>query len=235
MVRGLREGGAPWLLQADDRAAILKAATPDLAARFATEAAALRLATAAGVPVPAVLGYDDGTRMLLQRLPGTSRIPCEPDGERLRALGAAAARLHTVSSEPTDALPVRDRPIADMDFAGIRREHGASRLLLDAEEIVVGARPAVEQAAFVHGDLWHGNTMWDGDVNRRSVTIMYAGARAASWTSSSTPPSPSSAARGKISSSRPMTSPRLVTGMITRWSSPSPGTRRGSCVRSTVS
>jgi aminoglycoside phosphotransferase len=164
VVRGLHEGGAPWLLQAGDRAVILKAGTPDLAARFATEAAALRLAAAAGVPVPVVLGYADGTRMLLQRLPGTSRIPCEPDGKRLRALGAAAARLRTVSSEPTDALPVRDRPIADMDFAGIRREHGASRLLLDAEEIVAGARPAGEQAAFVHGDLWHGNTIWDGDV-----------------------------------------------------------------------
>jgi aminoglycoside phosphotransferase (APT) family kinase protein len=164
VVCGLREGGAPWLLQAGDRTAILKAGTPDQAAQFATEAAALRLAAAAGVPVPALLGCDDGTRMLLERLPGTSHIPREPDGKRLRGLGAAAARIHAVSSEPTDALPVRDRPIADVDFAGIRREHGASRLLLDAEEIVAGARPADERAGFVHGDLWHGNTIWDGDV-----------------------------------------------------------------------
>ena len=37
VVRGLREGGAPWLLQAGDRAAILKDGTPDQAAQFATE------------------------------------------------------------------------------------------------------------------------------------------------------------------------------------------------------
>jgi aminoglycoside phosphotransferase (APT) family kinase protein len=163
VVRGLREGGAPWLLQAGDRIAVLKAAT-DMAAQFATEVAALRRAAAAGLPVPAVLGYDDDGLVLLAGLPGTSHIPREPEGPRLRAIGAAAARIHTVVFEPTDVLPERDRPIADMDFAAIRRKHGASRLLLDAEETVAANRPAGERVAFVHGDLWHGNTMWDGNV-----------------------------------------------------------------------
>lgn len=164
VVRGLREGGTPWLLRAGDRAAVLKDGRPGHASLFATEAAALRFAAAAGLPVAAVLGYDGGTRMLLECLPGTSQISCEPDGQRLRALGAAAARIHASALEPAGELPVRDRPIADVDFAGMRREHGASRLLLDAEEIVACARPAGERAGFVHGDLWQGNTMWSGNV-----------------------------------------------------------------------
>jgi aminoglycoside phosphotransferase (APT) family kinase protein len=179
VVRGLREGGTPWLLRAGDRAAILKDGRPGQAAQFATEAAALRLAAAAGFPVAAVLGYDGGTRMLLECLPGTSQVPPEPDGQRLRALGAAAARIHTVGFEPTNELPVRDRPIADVDFAGIRRERGASRLLLDAEEIVACAKPAGERVAFVHGDLWHGNTMWDGNVLSGILDWDCAGAGAA--------------------------------------------------------
>ena len=164
VVRGLREGGAPWLLRAGGRVAVLKDGRPGQAALFATEAAALRFAAAAGLPVAAVLGYDGGTRMLLECLPGASQIPREPDGRRLRALGAAAARIHAVHLDPAGKLPVRDRPIADVDFAGLRREHGASRLLLDAEQIVARARPAGERAAFVHGDLWQGNTLWDGNV-----------------------------------------------------------------------
>jgi aminoglycoside phosphotransferase (APT) family kinase protein len=164
VVRGLREGGTPWLLRAGDCAVILKDGEADQAAQFATEAAALRLAASAGLPVAALLGYDDGTRMLLECLPGTSRIPSETDSRRLRALGAAAARIHAADLGPAHELPVRERPIADMDFARLRRDHGASSLLLEAEEIVARVTPSAERAGFVHGDLWHGNTMWDGSV-----------------------------------------------------------------------
>src|SRR5260370_1041538 len=133
----------------------------------------------AGLAVAAMLGYDDGTRMLLECLPGASQIPCEPDSQRLRALGAAAARIHTADLEPTNELPVRDRPIADVDFAGMRRDHRASRLLLDAEEIVARTKPADERVALVHGDLWHGNTMWDGNVLSGILDWDRAGARPA--------------------------------------------------------
>jgi Ser/Thr protein kinase RdoA (MazF antagonist) len=114
--------------------------------------------------VPALLGYDGGVLMLLEWLPGTSHIPREPDEQRLRAIGAAAARINAVALEPSEVLPVRDHPIADVDFVQIRREQGASRLLLDAEEVVVAGRPPAEPAVFVHGDLWHGNTLWDNGV-----------------------------------------------------------------------
>jgi aminoglycoside phosphotransferase (APT) family kinase protein len=167
VLRGLREGGTPWLVRAGQRWAVLKAGDPrhheQQRAQFATEAAALEVAAKAGLAVPALLGYDGDLLMLLECLPGTSHIPGEPDEQRLRAIGAAAARIHAVDFAPSDVLPMRDRPIADMDFALIRRQHGASRLLMDAEGIVAASRPAGERVAFTHGDLWHGNTLWDGE------------------------------------------------------------------------
>jgi aminoglycoside phosphotransferase (APT) family kinase protein len=165
-VRGMREGGTPWLLQAGQRKAVLRTVDPQyrsqLRPQFATEAAALEVAAKAGLPVPALLGHDnDALLMLLEWLPGTSDIPAAPDEHRLRAIGAAAARIHAVDFEPSDVLPLRERPIADMDFARLRREQGASQLLMDAEEAVAASRPAPERIAFTHGDLWYGNTLWD--------------------------------------------------------------------------
>jgi aminoglycoside phosphotransferase (APT) family kinase protein len=117
--------------------------------------------------------------MLLEWLPGTSRIPAGPDERRLRAIGAAAARVHAVDLVPSDALPLRERPIADMDFARIRREHGTSRLLTDAERIVAASRPEGERVALTHGDLWHGNTLWDGEELSALLDWDAAGAGAA--------------------------------------------------------
>jgi aminoglycoside phosphotransferase (APT) family kinase protein len=183
-VRGMREGGTPWLLQAGDRQAVLRAGDlrhqAQLRTQFATEAAALEVAATAGLPVPALLGHDnDALLMLLEWLPGTSRIPAGPDERRLRAIGAAAARVHAVDLVPSDALPLRERPIADMDFARIRREHGTSRLLTDAERIVAASRPEGERVALTHGDLWHGNTLWDGEELSALLDWDAAGAGAA--------------------------------------------------------
>jgi aminoglycoside phosphotransferase (APT) family kinase protein len=88
-------------------------------------------------------------------------IPPEPDPERLRALGAAAARISLVQPDPAPALAVRSRPIEAEDFAGMRRAHGAPDLLRAAEAAVAAARPKDGQAGLVHGDLWYGNTLWD--------------------------------------------------------------------------
>ena len=59
VLRGLRDGGSPWLLQAGDREVVLRTGQPGDLASFATEAAALRLAVQAGVPAPQLLGYDE--------------------------------------------------------------------------------------------------------------------------------------------------------------------------------
>ena len=165
VVRGLREGGSPWLLRAGDRELVLRVGEPSDAASFATVVAALRLAARAGIPVAPLLGHDDGTAtaiplVLTEYLPGSSQIPLQPDPARLRALGALAARLHEVPLQPSAEFPARDRPIADMDFAQLRREQEPRALLEEAEALVTQTQPAADHGVFVHGDLWQGNTVW---------------------------------------------------------------------------
>jgi aminoglycoside phosphotransferase (APT) family kinase protein len=184
VIRGLREGASPWLVAAGDRSAVLRVGHSGQDLWFATEAAAIGLAASAGIPVPAVLSTDDGAScgvplMLMEYLPGTSHIPRERDDRHLRILGAAAARIHAIDLEPSDCLPARDRPIAEVDFARIRREQGASPLLLEAERIVANDQPAGERTGFVHGDLWHGNTLWDGGTLTALIDWDMAGAGAA--------------------------------------------------------
>ncbi len=169
VVRGLRLGGSPWLLRAGDREVVLRVAPAEQVAETATEVAAMTCAArvaGAALPVAELLGYDLAERtgyglVLTACAPGASVIPPEPDPLRLRALGAAAARISSVELAPAAALPVRSRPIEAEDFAGIRREQGASDLLRAAEAAVAAARPRDGRAGLVHGDLWHGNTLWD--------------------------------------------------------------------------
>jgi len=165
VVRGLREGGSPWLLHAGHRELVLRIGEPSDAASFATVVAALRLAARAGIPVPRLLGHDDGTAtgiplVLTEYLSGSSQIPLRPDPARLRALGALAARLHAVPLQPSAELPARDRPIAGMDFAQLRREQEPRALLEEAEALIARTHPAADRGVFVHGDLWQGNTLW---------------------------------------------------------------------------
>jgi Ser/Thr protein kinase RdoA (MazF antagonist) len=171
VVCGLRHGGSPWLLRAADREVILRVAHSGQAAETATEVAAMtHAARTAGVivPVAELLGYDLAERtgyglVLTARVPGTSAIPPRPDPERLRALGAVAARISSIELAPAPALPLRSQPIEASDFAGMRRAQGASDLLRAAEAAVARSRPDDGQLALVHGDLWHGNTLWDDD------------------------------------------------------------------------
>jgi aminoglycoside phosphotransferase (APT) family kinase protein len=167
---GLRNGSSPFLLRSGDREVILRVVSAERAVETATEVAAMACAArvAGGVlPVAELLGYDLAERtgnglMLMARVPGTSMIPAEPDPERLRALGAVAARISSIQLTPSPALPVRSGPIECEDFAGMRREHGASDLLRAAEAAVAATWPQDERPGLVHGDLWCGNTVWDG-------------------------------------------------------------------------
>jgi aminoglycoside phosphotransferase (APT) family kinase protein len=183
VVRGLREGGSPWLLRVGGRELVLRVGLPSDAASFATVVAALRLAARAGISVPRLVGDDDGTAtgiplVLTEYLPGSSQIPLQPDPARLRALGAVAARLHAVPLQPSAELPARDRPIAGMDFAQLRREQEPRALLEEAEAFIARTRPAADRSVFVHGDLWQGNTVWRGDALTGLVDWDCAGAGA---------------------------------------------------------
>jgi aminoglycoside phosphotransferase (APT) family kinase protein len=164
--RGLREGGSPWLIRAGRASAVLRVAPSDASKRLATEVTALRLAAKAGLPVPEVLGHDDGTAtgfalVLTALLPGSSVIPTSPDARRLREMGAIAARIAAVTPGPGAGLPSRSGPIDDFPWARLRKERGAPAIIMRAEKVVAGTTPEDRRTALTHGDIWVGNTLWD--------------------------------------------------------------------------
>ena len=165
--RGLRDGGSPWLLRVRsgdiERTGVLRlGATDDDGTR--TEATALKAAFQGGLAVPRVLAVrlePDPPLLLIEAVDGASAIPAERSTPRLRALGAAAARIHRTT--PPLGLPRRTRSIAGVDFDALRRA-SPPRPLLQQGEAVAARGPATGAAdGFVHGDLWQGNTLWQGD------------------------------------------------------------------------
>jgi aminoglycoside phosphotransferase (APT) family kinase protein len=130
-----------------------------------TEAAGIALARRADVPAPQVLAQDGGrdpALLLVEAVSGSSAIPSALPATRLRTLGATAAALHATPVPDDPALPHRDRPIALVDFAALRRAAPADPLLRRAEALVAARRPA-GRVGLVHGDLWQGNTLWRDD------------------------------------------------------------------------
>ncbi|MEV6864706.1 aminoglycoside phosphotransferase family protein [Streptosporangium subroseum] len=176
-VKSLREGAGPWLIRFEVSAevveVVLRVGEVDSAAdhqQFGTEVAALKHAENHRLAAPRLIALDlDGDRagvlaVLTTVLPGSSRIPLLPSENRMRRLGAAAAGLHAIEMAPQAGLPLRKRPLADVDFSEARRTTGTSALLTEAETRV-SRTPAPEgKTVFVHGDLWQGNTMWIEDT-----------------------------------------------------------------------
>ena len=83
VLRGLRNGGSPWLLRAGDRQVVLRVARAEQVAETATEVAAMTYAArvaGAILPVAELLGYDLAERtryglVLTTRVPGHKRNP----------------------------------------------------------------------------------------------------------------------------------------------------------------
>ncbi len=165
-VRGLRDGGSPWLVRLDDRGVVLRVGDAADPSPLRTEVAALRLAAQHDIVVPELLAAAldaDPPRVLTGQIVGSSTIPAVRPTTRLRRLGAAAAELHAVVREPEPELPLRDRPISGVDFTALRRQQPPDPLLVEAEERVAAYELRPAATVFVHGDLWQGNTMWVGD------------------------------------------------------------------------
>lgn len=149
------------------------------AAGVAVEAALLRAARQAGVPVPQVVaagaadGLDPGW-LVLERLEGET-IPRRilEDGRYARARGAlteqaarALAAVHSIDPQSIDGLPPTDplgRPLDVLDALGEARpvlELGARWLALH--------EPARRGSSVVHGDFRMGNLLVD-DAGLRGV------------------------------------------------------------------
>jgi aminoglycoside phosphotransferase len=99
--RGLRDGGAPWLVTArtsdgTELEAVLRVGPTGEPEDIRVEAASLQFVSENGLPVPAVFGMRDTADpalLLIERVRGSSDIPLERSSRRLRALGAFAAHL----------------------------------------------------------------------------------------------------------------------------------------------
>jgi aminoglycoside phosphotransferase (APT) family kinase protein len=185
-VEGLRAGAGPWRLRIDRGGkaveAVLRVGDSNSRQQLATEAAALAFAEAHQLAAPQLLAVDlDGAAagvpvLLMTVLAGSSAIPTMASPARLRALGAAAATLHTVATTPRPHLPLRARPLADVDFAAKRRATGSSPLLEAAAERVSEVPMPQGVTVFIHGDLWQGNTLWTGETCAGMVDWDAAGA-----------------------------------------------------------
>jgi aminoglycoside phosphotransferase (APT) family kinase protein len=169
-VRGLRDGGSPWLLRLDRhgrlRGVVLRVGSAQDPSPLRTEVAALELAAMHDISAPRLVAAElagDPPVVLTELLAGSSAIPVSRPTARLRALGGAAAALHTITVEPGPALPRRNRPIATVDFAALRREQPTRPLLAEAEERVANW-PVAGDDVLVHGDLWQGNALWTGNA-----------------------------------------------------------------------
>jgi fructosamine-3-kinase len=149
---------------------------------FAAEAAGLRwLAEAGEVPVPAVLGFDDGLLVLEWVSEGSAGAAAA------RRFGADLARLHASGAEHFGApwtgviagLALPNDQADDwpswyathrlLPFARLAVEQGSlSTGDFTLMETVAGritelaGRSGAEQPSRIHGDCWSGNVLWSG-------------------------------------------------------------------------
>ncbi|MFA9430767.1 phosphotransferase enzyme family protein [Egicoccus sp. AB-alg2] len=176
----------PWRVQVrrdgDTRDLVLKAARPDdeERPRYATATAALQVAEQHDVPAPRPVAHDIAGEcgwltLVTTALPGTSRIPSRATSERLRGLGRAAAGIHGAAVSVSDVLPVRARTLDgyDLDAAGTRTP--STPLLSRAREFLASTPAPADPLGFVHGDLWQGNMLWDGDHYWGAIDWDFAG------------------------------------------------------------
>ncbi len=224
-VKALHEGSSPWRLRIDHggrtsnvvlRVVVAGRIGEEL---IVTGAVALRVAEQHGLAAPRLIASDLGGRAtggvpatLETAVPGSSALPPQVSADRLRAAGAAIAKVHAAPIEPQRDLPLRIRPTQVDDHAMERRwatlyqasTDGEKSPVIDAlceltgwpaaraRQAVTGPRtsPLLQLAddrvravarpqgktVFVHGDIWGGNMLWEGDTCVALIDWKTAGA-----------------------------------------------------------
>lgn len=120
-VKSLNVGRGPWLLRVDrsgqTRDVVLRVGGRITTNQIVTGAAALRCAEEHGLPAPRLIASDldgrvTGTPATLETaVPGSSVSPAQGSPERLRAAGAAIAKVHQVPLAPQRDLPFKVRSL----------------------------------------------------------------------------------------------------------------------------
>jgi aminoglycoside phosphotransferase (APT) family kinase protein len=90
-------------------------------------------------------------------------------------LGRAAATIHAIVVEPSLVLPLRFRSLDELDFGSLAVPEISAELFAAARSVVAEASPPSEPHVFVHGDLWQGNTVWQGSGDCRMLDWDFAG------------------------------------------------------------
>jgi aminoglycoside phosphotransferase (APT) family kinase protein len=187
-VRTQHDDQGPWRLQVDvrgrERHFVLRSLTPRIdAAMISTGAAALEVAELHGLPAPRLVAKDldgraSGVPATLETVAaGNTRWPRALPVERLRAAGAALARVHAVRLDPGPSLPLRIRPIAVDYFARDRRlgQMPTTPLLRQADNLVQSMPRPQGETVFVHGDVWPGNVAWSNETTCTLIDWKTAG------------------------------------------------------------
>ena len=171
---------ATKLRLSDGGTAIMKTHPHPPAGFFAAEAAGLRwlgeAAAGGGVPVPEVLGHDDGCVILRWVEPGkVSADAAATFGQSLAATHAAGAAAYGADADGfIGRLPLPNGPCDSWaEFYAVRRvlpylklarDRGAvTTVQAEAVEAVIGKLTSLlpeEPPARLHGDLWNGNVLW---------------------------------------------------------------------------
>jgi Ser/Thr protein kinase RdoA (MazF antagonist) len=179
-------GFGPWLLEVEApqwrRRLVLHAGeveSEEQRRQFALRALAQLVAIRHGLIAPEVVATDDGAEtgwlaVLETALSGTSRIPVALEPKRLRALGREAARINAVRPSAATELPHRRRSLEGVPFERLPVPDDCRDIFERAAERVA-ATPVDSGEGFVHGDLWQGNTLWEGLRYVGAVDWDYAG------------------------------------------------------------
>ena len=157
-----------WSLPGPDGDVVVKLGPPDLARH---EARALERVAGLGV-APALIAAGEGV-LVTARIPGGTRGLAALDAGALRRLGALVRRIHEHEHADAGAIPAWGHHTS-ATLADYRARRAAALLAdpgprADLVKRVVDAtadRDPARPSAFrrLHGDLWGGNIVWDGDA-----------------------------------------------------------------------